>query len=255
LTWEPALAGDGRERIFLAFTERSNKLVVFSDTDPDFEQRVELTQRADAETAPLSVVASTSPALAFANGRLFMAWHDERGLYVMSSPDGESFDTSTLVSFPGYTSYAAPALRYLNGQLYLVTTSADRNTNLFVSSDAGAHFGGPTVLPMQSRGHPALFASDAGGASAPDLLLAWVHTESATATSGDSQIATSPGGTLVGFGRNHVLASDQAEYSVSGTDFKGSSYLAWLGTGDAHHPNVARYSSGELVTYGLVSAE
>ncbi|MFZ5897017.1 MAG: hypothetical protein ACOY0T_38520 [Myxococcota bacterium] len=253
LYYEPALAADGKGHIFLAWTASTEFVKVLVSDHPNFVRSSFLTQKAaGAEPVTLEYTASTAPALVYGNGRLFLAWHDEDStLHIISSADGVSFDTSTHVILPGHFSYAAPALSYLNGKLYVISTDNEHRLKLFVSSDDGLHFEGPTVLGMLSSGHPALFSLDPQGSTTPDFNLLWTDVPDVGRSSGRIKIASAPAGDVTKFGRTHQFESDTADFGINATWFKGGLHFAWLGVADTNHPNVARYSPGELVTYGL----
>jgi hypothetical protein len=251
LSFEPSLAFGG-SRIYLAYTDPNFYIKVASSDHPSFSKPTYLTQRtAGGDPVPLFYYSTTAPALAYGNGRLFLAYHRGAELRVLTSKDGISFDTESLLTFPGQAGYRAPMLSYVNGKLYLIMTSTSDEMRLFVSSDDGASFAGPTPLSGRSTGHPALLAFDQEGSSAPDLQLAWADTSSEGGEKGRIKLASVSDGNFQQLTRIHALQAEQAQYSVTAAKFRGAWYFAWLGIDGATHPNVARYTPGELITYGL----
>ena len=97
--------------------------------------------------------------------------------------------------------------------------------------------------------HPALLAFDpqAEGNTEPDLQLVWADSNSTD--NGRIKLASIIDGNFQQLSRAHRLEAEQAQFSISAAKFRGAWYLAWLGI--SPHPNVARYTPGELVTYGL----
>ena len=68
--------------------------------------------------ATLSETTNHGPALAFGNGKLFLAWNglDQR-LMVSSSADGVTFAPAVRLA---HTSNTSPGLAFANGKLFLV---------------------------------------------------------------------------------------------------------------------------------------
>jgi len=254
---EPALAADD-SHVYLGWTawvtgpERKRSVKVAVSADPSFAHYDFMTlQSASGMPELLSSAAISAPALTYGNHRLFLAYHEQdNGIVVFSSRDGSTFDPSTRVSIPlPLSSYRTPALAYLNGKLYLTSTDTSQHVRLFVSADDGASFTGPTLLPISSEGHPALLMLNPQGANESDLHLLWSDTTN-SADTGRIKIA-SVAGDFSRLARSHEFLADQAYQSISATQFKDAWYVAWMGVGATNLPNVARYSPGELVTYGL----
>ena len=244
-TFEPALATNGG-RIYFGWTTLDQRINVITAEDPSFVERASVLD-AGASDYPFEGPARTGPALAYGNGRLFLAWHTDSGLEVVSGVEGAEFDLATRVTLEGYHSWSAPLLAYQAGKLYLASADYDGHVNLFVSTDEGAHWAEPSLLPMLSAGHPALVSFED---DEPEQVLFWTSALSSGASEGQIAAATRPG--FAGdFSRLHVFQEDSAQRSVSAAFFRGSAYIAWMGTGGAPQPNVARYSTGGLVTYGL----
>lgn len=249
--YEPALAASDSQ-IFLAYTGLSNTVTVIASDQPTFAKPRLLSARTSAGD-PRSVIhaATTPPALAYGDGHLFLAFTDDRVLNVVSSVDGSVFDMSTLTVFKGYYSEHAPMLSYVNGKLYMVACDNYNQLRLFVSSNNGASFDGPTLLGVTSSGHPALLAFESGAASEPDLYFAWSDVTEIGPRSGPIKVASSSDGNLQHLLRTHDLSPELAALSLNAARFRGAWYLTWLGSNGAPLPNLARYSPGELVTYGL----
>jgi hypothetical protein len=251
---EPALAADGTH-VYLGWTAwvvglpptRTVKVAV--SADPSFAHYDFMTVLGASGTPPTN--ATSAPALAYGNHRLFLAYHEENQIIVLSSQDSLAFDPSTRVSIPlDYPSYEAPALAYLNGKLYVTSTDLFKHVKLFVSVDDGAFFNGPTQLPISSAGHPALLMLNPQGTNEPDLHLLWSDTTN-TDDQSRIKIASIVAGDFSRLARSHDFLADMALDSISATWFKDAWYLAWMGVGQTGFPNVARYSPGELVTYGI----
>ena len=254
---EPALAADGAH-VYLGWAAwvvglpptRTIKVAVSADAS--FAHYDFMTLRGASGTPVTN--ATSAPALAYGNHRLFVAYHEENQIIVLSSQDGLTFDPSTRVSIPlDYPSYEAPALAYLNGKLYVTSTDLFKHVKLFVSVDDGVIFNGPTLLPISSAGHPALLMLNPQGTNEPDLHLLWSDTTDSTSTTdqGRIKIASVVAGDFSRLARSHEFLADMALDSISAAWFKDAWYLAWMGVGQTGFPNVARYSPGELVTYGI----
>jgi len=258
---EPALAADAAH-VYLGWTawitglppKRTVRVAV--SADPSFAHYDFMTlQSASGTPEPLAAAPISAPALAYGNHRLFLAYHEDYVIVVLSSQDGSTFDPSTRVNIPlDYPSYRAPALAYLNGKLYVTSTDLFQHVKLYVSADDGANFTGPTMLPILSEGHPALLMLNPQGGNEPDLHLLWSDTTSTTADKSRIKIGSAVAGDFSRLARSHEFFADLAQTSISATLFKDAWYVAWMGVGSTNHPNVARYSPGELVTYGLAAA-
>jgi hypothetical protein len=258
---EPALAADGAH-VYLGWTAHvagsppKRTVKVALSADPSFDHYELMTLGAASGTPePLSTVAISSPALAYGNHRLFLAYHEDNRIVVLSSPDGLKFDPSTRVIIPSeFSSFQAPALAHLNGKLYLMSTDYNGHTKVFVSTDDGANFTAPTLLPTSSAGHPALLMLNPQGTNEPDLHVLWSDMTD-TADPSRIKIASVVDGDFSRLARSHEFSADQARESMSAAWFKNAWYISWMGIGSVNHPNVARYSPGELVTYGLRSPD
>ncbi|HET9959985.1 MAG TPA: hypothetical protein VFQ61_36080 [Polyangiaceae bacterium] len=250
LNYEPALAADGASRLYLGFCSNSQKAEVLVSSDALFSSYESLGQRdSEGEIAPLELKAASPLALAFGHGRLFMAWYDEAHLRFISSSDGIAFDLSTLREFPEFFAFHAPVLTYQDGNLFLVSTTTDGSVHLLVSNDDGATFAEPITLPMSSNGHPALLWDTLTGADAPPSYT-WLWSAKSASTDGVLSASTGLAGDYTSFTGTRALGAIRTHPSISAARFKGAWHIAWLNLADSL-PNVARYSSGELVTYGL----
>jgi hypothetical protein len=250
LSYDPALAADDDAHLYLGWPSAAETAEVLVADDPQFSSSRSMLQRtASGALEPLALKATSSLALAFGDHRLFMAWYDDLGLHFISSSDGVAFELDSLRDFPDFFGYSAPLLSYQDGQLFLAATTTDGLVHLMVSSDAGAHFSSPTTLPMSSNGHPALLwqklTNDTG------VSYSWLWSEHSSGYGGPLRMSTGRIGDFSLFTGTRPLEAITADPSVSATNFKGAWYVAWSDSSGV--PNVARYSSGELVTYGLAS--
>ncbi|HET7542630.1 MAG TPA: hypothetical protein VFK05_22320 [Polyangiaceae bacterium] len=250
---EPALATDGT-RVYLAWTSNAppgRPVRVAMSTDWFEHYDFTKSKIASATPGPLAYDAISAPALVYGNHRLFLAFHDENRIFVLSSSDGLSFDTSTIIPV-GYSSYETPALAYAGGKLYLMSPEAYGYMHVYVSADDGLHFSAPTLLPVLTR-HPALLSFGDESGNQPDLSLLF----SDITDYDDRQrikIASVIDGDFSQLVRTHRFEGELAQIAISAARFRGAWYMTWMGAPDNRHPNVARYSPGELVTYGMKPA-
>jgi hypothetical protein len=251
LSYDPALAADDDAQLYLGWASAGETVEVIAADDPQFSSSRSMLQRtASGALEPLALKATSSLALAFGDHRLFMAWYDDLGLHFISSSDGVAFELDSLREFPDLFAYSAPLLSYQEGQLFLAATTTDGLVHLMVSSDTGAHFSPPTTLPLSSNGHPALLWQKL--TNGDEVSYSWLWSEHSGKYDGKLRMSTGRIGELSLFTGTRPLAAITANPSVSATSFKGAWYVAWSDS-PSGVPNVARYSSGELVTYGLAS--
>jgi len=247
--YEPALTASPT-RVYLGWTDISEMVNVVMSDQPSFADPQLMTARTETgEIRPFAYHATTAPALAYGNGHLVMASNERSNIRVLSSADGKSFDLTTSVLLRGYSDHP-PALSYANGKLYLISTNNYNQINLFVSKDDGASFDAPTLLSVTSSGHPALL-SNPPGTDLPEFYLAWSDVNEIGARGGQIKVASLNSNDFSLLSRTHELSPELAQYSLSAARFKGAWYLAWMGSNGARQPNVARYTSGEIVSYGL----
>ena len=186
-----------------------------------------------AAAGPLAYSSLSGPALEYGNHRLFLAFHQDNEIIVLSSQNGSAFDTATEIPNLGSSTYVAPMLAYRSGKLYLISTDYRQYVNLWVSVNDGVTFTGPTLLPVSSKGHPALLTFENEDTKVPELQLLW----SDTANFNDQyrmKIASVVDGDFSRLVRPHRFEADQAKFSISATRFQGAWWLAWLGT--RHQP-------------------
>jgi hypothetical protein len=252
LYYEPALASDGSASVFLGWTASTEIIKVAASDHPSFEHATFMQQRElGGALSPLSFHATTGPALTYGGGRLYLAWNFDNVVHVISSGDGVAFDIATHVTIPNQFSYSPPLLAYLDAKLYLITADFDHRLSLYVSIDNGAHFGDPIPLPMPSGGHPALCVSKRDSSNDPEFQLIWAEAPVGGPTQGIIKAATAPRWDFQAFTRAHDFP-EQADVAVSGTRFRDSCYIGWMGVGEnSTRPNIARYSPGDLITYGV----
>ncbi|MDP9350150.1 MAG: hypothetical protein M3P51_01195 [Chloroflexota bacterium] len=101
------------------------------------------------------------PALAFGNGRVYVAWASpgaSRTLNVASSGDGVHFTGEVELE---EEAGGAPELAFMDGNLYVTWCGTDRSLNIMESPD-GVSFGNKTTLSDGSDAHPTLARSSSG---------------------------------------------------------------------------------------------
>ena len=103
---------------------------------------------------------------------------------------------------------------------------------------------------MPSTGHPALCVPASDGSNTQEFQIIWG--DASDGANGGIKVASAPSFEFQNFTRTHELWAEQAYTTVSGTQFRGGCYIAWMGVGpNANRPNIARYTPGEVVTYGV----
>jgi hypothetical protein len=91
-------------------------------------------------------------------------------------------------------------------------------------------------------------AFDTGG-QAPDLFLFW---SDPNVEFGPMKVSIFEDADLGRSARAFDLTGDETADALAATQFRGRIYVAWMGSSTENFPNVARYSPGGLVTYGLL---
>ncbi len=256
----PALASDGT-RLFMAFASGDALRVrVLAFDDSDFSSYHELEQQQPSgATAPFDGVTISAPALLYARERLFLAFRfrdDDAQIRVISSADGEHFDVDTSVSITDDTSEpSSPGLALAGSRLYLYWVkqdwqhpAVDPHLVVLESDDEGRTFGNERVLAQQPLNRPGLLAFDTGALD-PDLFLFW---SDPNLEFGPMKVSIFEDATLDNSARDFDLTGDQTSEAISVTQFRHRLYVAWMGSDTSNFPNVARYSPGGLVTYGLL---
>ncbi len=248
----PVLASDGGARLFLARVDAEHFIHVVASEDAAFESAREIGAHGSADQQlPLDAKTSVTPALAYGDGRLFLAWRSEAGdeVSVVSSPAEGGFDLSRTTRVAVVPSSQPPALFYSSGRLQLMLPDAEAQTSLLVSEDAGATFVLDATLPID--GQPAVVELDSARSGNPDTYLFWFGDAMSLAselrllagpTLDPSQLSSEP----LDWAGTTVRLSAGAQ-PLAATVFRGSIYLGWPGS-------VARYTPGELVSYGLTPA-
>jgi hypothetical protein len=256
----PALASDGT-RLFMAFAAGGDLGVrVLAFDGADFSSYHELAeQQPSGETAPFDGVTTSAPALVYGHERLFLAFrfrNDNSQIHVISSGDGERFDVDTGVSITDAMSEpSAPGLALAGSKLYLYWVeqdwqhpTVDPHLIVLESDDDGRSFGNERILPQQPLNRPGLLAFDTGG-QAPDLFLFW---SDPNVEFGPMKVSIFEDADLGRSARAFDLTGDETADALAATQFRGRIYVAWMGSSTENFPNVARYSPGGLVTYGLL---
>lgn len=253
----PVLASDGGARLFLARVDADHVIHVLASEAADFESAREIGAQGSAgQRLPLDARTAVTPALAFGDGRLFMAWRSEAGdeVSVASCPAEGDFDLSRTTRVAVAASSQPPALFYSSGHLQLLLPNAAAQTSVFVSEDAGATFVPGSTLPID--GQPAAVELDPARSGDPDTYVFWFG--DAMGLASELRLLTGPLCGWHGACDPSELHREQLDWAgtvvrlnagpqpLAATTFRGSIYLGWQGS-------IARYTPGELVTYGLTA--
>jgi len=185
--------------------------------------------------ATLSETTNHGPALAFGNGKLFLAWNglDQR-LMVSSSADGVTFTPAVRLA---HTSSTSPGLLFANGKLFLVWRGTDAGGHLNVIDSAdGVTLANKVTLPEASAFRPAL-------ASVDGLYFVW--TGLVPGRNINVRVGATPA-TLA----NKQTFSDGSQASPALVAFTGSLRLSWSGTDAPAHLNLAILSSQDEPSLG-----
>ncbi len=185
--------------------------------------------------ATLSETTNHGPALAFGNGKLFLAWNglDQR-LMVSSSADGVTFTPAVRLA---HTSSTSPGLLFANGKLFLVWRGTDAGGHLNVIDSAdGVTFANNVTSPEASAFRPAL-------ASVDGLYFVW--TGLVPGRNINVRVGATPA-TLA----NKQTFSDGSQASPALVAFTGSLRLSWSGTDAPAHLNLAILSSQDEPSLG-----
>ena len=183
------------------------------------------------------------PALAFGNGRLFLAWTGtDTRLNVISSADGVNWSGKQTLN---ETSPTEPSLVSHNGVLYLLWNGTDsaNKLNIIESHDMGASFSNKITLGETSDHHPAMtFGAD----GLP--RLSWTGSGNALLNELISET-----GTTNGFAATPAykrMFSDTGANGPSLCAFRGRAFVGWTGTDHDNRVNVAELSRGAVAVYG-----
>lgn len=204
--------------VFLAWTDATQHLNIASSTDGQtFGHKVTL----DA-TSPVG------PALAFGNGRLYLAWVAAGSflLNVISWSDPIRFSDPTNVTLNESTE-AAPGLSFINGTLYLLWRGTDENRTLHImESTDGVNFTNKVGLGEGSDSRPALAQQGAL------FYLAWTGRDS------QRQLHLATGSAISRLGNKQIYA----EVSGAGpalVNVGGQIYLGWTNAASPPRINVS----------------
>src|SRR6266516_1304554 len=209
----------------------TNLSLAWTGTDPQHHLNVALSK--DGLTfdrhATLSESSPFGPALAFGNGRLYLAWADtNHSLNVLSSIDGVNFTNKVTL---GDTSVSAPALSFINGTLYLLWCGRDNNHSLnIMESKDGMTFTNKVTFNDSSDVHLAMVAM----IKQSGLLLAWTGRDS------KHHLNLRFGGDIHSL--SNKLTYMYGEESTAGpalATFNEKIYVGWTATDSAHHINIA----------------
>ncbi|MER5615470.1 hypothetical protein, partial [Streptomyces sp. NPDC002215] len=180
---------------------------------------------------------SESPALAFHNGRLYVAW---KGRFSKTLSVAKVVITTAMgmdgvegvegvVKLDGtFTSDAAPALASHNGRLWLAWRgSGNKQLNLAFSDDNGAHFHGTRTFADASEHAPAL-ASHAGR-----LYLAWTGLDERLNVAKSVLFASTAGAFGIdGLLEDHVVLDESSKKGPALASHNNRLWLAWRGSGN-----------------------
>jgi hypothetical protein len=245
----PALAGAPNDRAYMAWADVDGALRVARLMAPSFTQYTPLVRAGELSAADQST--DSEPALAFGDGKLFMAWK-ARGstqLRVLASTvdgAGASYTVEHETTLDE-TSQLPPALLHAAGKLYLAWVGADARLNVVTSNDGGQTFGSKITLAYTSAVRPALAALASVGSAGPDLHLLFSDEQRARVLSAIS----ADDGDLRSFAANVPILDETTAFSPAAVMWKGSVIVAWATT-DALRLKLARYTTGELLGYGLL---
>ncbi|HEU5077099.1 MAG TPA: hypothetical protein VFU02_23070, partial [Polyangiaceae bacterium] len=251
-TVAPVLASDGGERLFLARVDEEHSIHVVRSDRADFEGAREIGAHDSAgERLPLDAKTAMTPALAYGDGRLFMAWRSEAGdeVSVVSCPADGDFDLSRTTRVAVEPASQPPALFYGGGRLDLMLRNAEAQTTVFVSEDAGASFVPGSTLPVD--GQPAVVELDPARSGDADTYVFWFGDAASLAS--ELRLLTGSALDSTELHREEldwagtVVRLSAGPQPLAATVFQGSIYLGWQGS-------IARYTPGELVTYGHTPA-
>jgi len=226
----PSLAA-GLGRIFMAWTGTDRRLNVHTSNDcVNWFNKKTLDETSDH-----------APALAFGNGKLFLAWTGtdaDRSLNVISSTDGLTWGNKVTL---GDSSPNAPGLAFFDGTLFLLWCGTDANHKLnIMQSPVGVNWSNKVTLSDASDSAPAM-AVDGGGP-----FLCW--------RGRGNQLLNqmTPGDSNIQHFTDKRTFYDMAIDRPALAEFKNRMYVAWPGTDNPSHLNVAVLSLGGVSAYGLL---
>ncbi|MGC4087583.1 MAG: hypothetical protein QM756_06760 [Polyangiaceae bacterium] len=191
------------------------------------------------------------PALAYGDGKLFLGWKDQytNQIQVLVS-SGDDFDLNRRTVVSEMSRFSPLGLFFDDHKLYLYFLANDTGRiTILQSTDYGATFGNRTDLGQVSLSLPALAALTASGRSTADFYCFYADPITDV---GPLKLLLSHDSNLSGFTRRFDLTPDQSPRALSAATFRGQVYLAWTGSFPTNHANVARYATGELLSYGLL---
>jgi hypothetical protein len=179
------------------------------------------------------------PALAFGNGRLFLAWTEAEGwLNVMSSADAVHWLTPPVGHTLAYQSASAPALAFINGSLFLLWSDFnDHRLNVARSVD-GVHWIEQWAFNETSSFAPAMALDE------DTPFLCWSQ-------GGDQRLSQM---TPRDGDPHHFTDKRTFRYQTGGgpalSEFQHRMYVGWAGTDGQLYAAVL--SLGGVSAYGLL---
>ncbi len=243
---DPALASDGDDGLYLAYVDAENKLRVESSQSPEFEDTTVLLDLDETDSPG-------NPALAFGDGRLYLAWRDESSssVVVLTTEPNEPFDPAVRTLLPVHPTSQPPTLFTSGSRVFVAVTGTTGELEIHESNDKGSSFDLTATLPVTigSSARPALAQFQPPSFDSPAWYLFWFDdgaTSELHVLSGDADW-----GSLVHDRRlaeHSPLARLAAPEPVAATAFLGGVYVAWTLEGQVQ---VARYTPGEVAVYGL----
>jgi hypothetical protein len=214
----------GNNRVFLAWASPEDRTAnhIYVRSSTDFKH-----WSGDKSTIPDASTKLSGPALAFGNGRLFVAWTDSnKNIVVRSSVDGIHWYDGDKVVLPG-PSAVAPQLAFIDDGLFVLWTDGNHFVNLAQSED-GRSFS----FVSKKWSSPAQASLIKEG----PFWLAWTHSPSGGA------LGLTTGRTPADLAANETVY--QGDFGLSAptlVELSGAIYVLWTGSASGSL-NIARVS-------------
>jgi hypothetical protein len=190
----------------------------------------------------LNEKSSFKPSLAFANGRLYLAWtgiDTSQNVNIISSSDDKNFDKKVTLS---ESASLAPALSFANGILYLLwtgwgVTDPNQHINILELTDDGNSQFNKLTLKDQSPFAPAIVSQNML------LYIVWRGKDAGNSLNLDT---TDKQETIDTFGKgNKVTFSQSSKNGPALANFNNLVYLSW--TGEDNSISIATLSADKVV--------
>jgi hypothetical protein len=231
----PGFVFDDTGIIYLAWADSQRNIHLISAPD-----------MASINTSPnvlsLSEKSSFKPSLAFANGRLYLAWtgiDTSQSINIMSSADGKNFDKKITLS---ESASVAPTFSFTNGTLFLLwtgwgVTDPDQHINILELTDDGKSQFNKVTLKDQSPFPPAIVSHNML------LYIVWRGKDAGNSLNLDT---TDKQYTIDTFGKgNKVTFSQSSKNGPTLANFDSLVYLSW--TGEDNSIIIATLSADKVV--------